>query len=90
MAGCINDIDLCIFIENGCVFGKNCDAALTFDIVGVHDTFGYFLICTEYTALFQKFIHQCCFTVVNMGDDCNISNVFTLCIHVLLPFFLPI
>ena len=52
MSRSVNDIDLCIFINNCSVFGKNGNSTFTFDIVGIHYSFGYFLIFTENTALF--------------------------------------
>ena len=52
MSRSVNDIDLCIFINNCSIFGKNGNSTFTFDIVGIHYSFGYFLIFTENTALF--------------------------------------
>jgi hypothetical protein len=81
MAGSIDDIDFHIFIHNGCIFGKNRYAPFPLDIVGIHDAFGDLLIFPEYAALFQKLIDQRRFTVVNMGDYRNISDIFSCCIH---------
>ena len=51
------------------------------NIIGVHDTFLNFLILAEYTALFQKLVNQSCFTMVNVGDNGYVTDIFTFCFH---------
>ena len=36
------------------------------------------LIGTENAALFQKLVYQCSFTMIDMGDDGNVSYIFSL------------
>ena len=52
VTGSVDDVDFCVFIHNGSVFGKDRDTSFTLNSVAVHDTLGYFLILSEYTALF--------------------------------------
>ena len=47
MARSIDDVDLGIFIGNGGILGQNGDAALTLNIIGVHDAFLNLLIFSE-------------------------------------------
>ena len=83
MTWSIDDIDFYILIMNCGVFGENRNAALTLNIVGVHDTFLDFLVLTENTALFQKLVNKCCFTVIDMGDNGHVTNIFTLGLHII-------
>ena len=51
MSRSIYNIDLYTVVGDGSILGEDCDSTFSFDIVRVHDTFCYFLILTEYTAL---------------------------------------
>ncbi|CDA98224.1 putative uncharacterized protein [Lachnospiraceae bacterium CAG:215] len=88
MSRCVDDVDLCSFVKNCGIFREDRDSAFSLNIVGIHDTFRNFLILAEYTALFEQFIDQCCLTVVDMGDDRNISDVFSFCLHNITLFLL--
>ena len=81
MSGSINDVDLDVTVLYCCILGENGDTALSLDVVRVHDTLSDFLILTEDTALTQQLIYQCSFTVVNMGDDCDVAHVFSSLSH---------
>ena len=81
MAGSVHNIDFGIFVHDRSVFGENGDAAFPFDVVGVHDTFGHGLPFPEYTALFQQFIHQRGFAMIYMGNNGNISDIFSFLPH---------
>ena len=37
----------------------------------------------ENTALFQKLVNKCCFTVIDMGDNGHVTNIFTLGLHII-------
>ena len=76
MSRSVNDIDLCIFINNCSVFGKNGNPSFPFNIAAVHDSFLYLLIGTEDTALSEQLIHQCGFAVVNVRDDRDVAEIF--------------
>ena len=86
MAWGVDNIDFCILIKNSCIFGKNCDTALTLEVVGVHDTLCNFLIGTEYTALFEQLVDQRCFTMVYVRYDRYVSDVFSF--HIALSLYL--
>ena len=47
----VDDIDLHTLVEYGCILGEDGDSSLSLDVIGVHDTLFYFLVCTEYAAL---------------------------------------
>ena len=77
----VNDIDFDTFIMNGGVFGKNGDASFAFNIIGVHDTFLYFLVFAENTTLFKKLVYKSGFAVINVGDNGYVTYVFAFDFH---------
>ena len=81
-----DDVDLGVFIKYSCILGQNRDSTLSLNIVGVHDALFYFLVCTEHTALTQQLVYQGSFTVVYMGNDRNVSDIFSLHLHNCLLF----
>ena len=85
MARGIDDIDLCTFICDSCILRQNRDTTFTLNVIGVHDTFGHLLIGTENAALLEQFIHQGGLSVIDMGDNSNITNILSF--HILLSFF---
>ena len=78
MARGIDDVDLHALVRNGDVLGKDGDAALTFLIVRVQNAFLDFLILTEYVRGPQKTVNQGGFAVVNVGDNCNVTQILLL------------
>ena len=70
----IHDVDVDAFIINGGVLGENGNAALFFKIVGIHDAFSNVLVGGEGTGLMKKFVNKGSFTVVDVGDDGDISK----------------
>ena len=78
----INDVDLCILISNCGVLRKDCDTSLTLDVIRIHDTLCDFLIVTEYTTLLQQFVHEGCLTMIDMGDNCYVSYIFSCNLHI--------
>ena len=81
MSGGVNNIDLDALIINGCIFTQNRDSTLSFNITGVHDSFLYGLVFTEHAALAQQAVDQCRLAVVNVCDDCYISDIFSSLDH---------
>ena len=81
MARGVNDVDFGSFIGYGSVFGEDGDATLSLNIVGVHDALGNLLTFPEHAALLKKLVHKSGFAVVNMGNNCYISDVFSLLLH---------
>ena len=60
---------------NGGVLGKDGDAALTFEVVRIHNTLGHLLVFAEGMGLAQEEIHKRGFAVVNVCDDGDISEI---------------
>ena len=81
MSWCIDDIDFCILVIYSSILRKDSDTSLTLNIIRVHYTFLNFLIGTEYTALFLQLVYQSCFTMVYVGDNGNVSYIFSFCLH---------
>ena len=51
MTWSVDNIDFRILVSNGGIFGKDGNAALPFDIIGVHNALGNLLIFPENAAL---------------------------------------
>jgi len=69
-----DDVDMGVAITNGGILRGNGNATLFFQIVGIHDT--GFHVSTEVVhgaGLFQQFIYQCGFAMINVGDDGDIA-----------------
>ena len=67
--------------SNVLYYDLNRNTTFSFNVVRVHDTFLYRLIFTENTALAKKLVNQSCFTVVNMGNNRHVSDIFSCCFH---------
>ena len=78
MARGVYNIDFCIAVANGGVLGQDGDAALPFQIVGVHDPVHCLLVLPVHTTLLEHFVHQGSLAVVNVGDNGNISQFLVL------------
>ena len=74
MARRVHDVDLAFAIVHGGVLGKNGDAALAFQIVGVHDAVGHSLIGAEGATLPEHGVDQRGLAVVNVGDDGDVAD----------------
>ena len=82
----IDDVDLIVFIMDSGILGENGDAALAFEIAGVHHAVNDRLILTVHAALLEHLIDQRGLAVVNVRDDCNIPNFILR--HTWRPFLL--
>ena len=69
----VHDVDFGVAVTHGGVFRQNRNAALPFEVAGVHHALHDFLIGPVYAALFEHFIHERRFPVVDMGDNGDIS-----------------
>ncbi len=67
--------------RDGGILGKNGDAALAFEVVGIHDAFRHLLVLAEGVTLAQETIHEGGLAVVDVGDDGNISEVSSFYDH---------
>jgi len=72
----IHNIDAVVIPFDRSIFGENGNAALFFLVVGIHKTLSIGVFAIKSPRLAQKFINQSRFTVVNVGDDCNVTQVF--------------
>ena len=66
-------------IVNARDLGEDRDAALAFELVGVHDAVGDGFVVTKNAALLQKSVDQRRLAVVNVRDDRDVSNVGVTC-----------
>ncbi len=84
----VNDVDLGTLVHDGSIFGQDGDTAFPFDIIGVHDALCHCLAFPEYAALSEQPVHQGCLAVIHMGDNSNISYIFSFLIHTCFYAFL--
>ena len=70
----IDDVHAVSFVHHARVLGEDGNAAFAFEVVGVHHAVHNFFTFVESSALFEKLVHQGCFTVVNVGDDGDVSD----------------
>ena len=74
MTGGVDDVDFGVLIMNGRIFGKDGDAALALEVVGVHHAFRHLLVGAERAALLEQLVHQRGLAVVNVRNDGNVSD----------------
>ena len=75
MAGGVHHIDAHITAANGCVFGQDGDAALTLDIVRIHNPLIDLFILPESAALPQHGVHQRGLPVIDVRDDRDVPQI---------------
>ncbi len=75
----VDDVDLRPVIEDRGVLRENGDAALPLELVRVHDALLDFLVGPESAALMEHGVDQSRFPVVDVGDDCEVADVFEGC-----------
>ena len=56
----------------------DCDAPLTFERVGVHDSFGYDLIISKRARLAEHLVDEGGLPVIDVRDDGNITDRHSL------------
>ena len=74
----IDDINLHALVGDGGVFRKDRDAALPLDVARVHDALLHLLVLPERAALTEHSVHQRRLAVIDMRDDGNVSDIFSL------------
>lgn len=50
---------------------------LALQVAGVHHALRYRLVLTEHTALMQQAVDKRRLAMVNVGNDCNIPDIFS-------------
>ena len=71
----VDYVDLDALVLNGDVLGKDGDAALALLVVRVEDALLHLLVGTEGVRRTQELVAQGSLTMVDVGDDCNVSQV---------------
>src|SRR5208282_1717210 len=74
VSGRVDDVDFHAAVEDGRVLGEDGDAALAFEIVGVHDALGDGLVVAEGAALAEHGVDQRGLAVVDVGDDSDVAD----------------
>ena len=74
MAGCIDNVDFYVVIENRGVLGEDGDAALALQFVRVHHSFDVVFVGAKGAALLQHGVDQRGFAVVDVRDDSDVAN----------------
>jgi hypothetical protein len=67
-----------VFPTHRGVFRLDGDALLAFEIHGIHGPFLDLLVLAEGAALLQQAIHESCFAMIDVGDDGDIADVFSV------------
>ena len=78
VAWSVYHIDFYVFISNRSVLAENGDAAFLFKIVAVHDQITSVLVVAKNLGSLQNSIYQGCLTMVNVGNNSDVSNVHNL------------
>ena len=71
----INNVNLDALVLNRDVLCQNGNSALTLLIIGVQNSFLNLLVLAECIGCLEHLVNHGGFTVVNVGDDSNISDV---------------
>ena len=74
VAGGVDDVDLGVLVVDRRVLGQDGDAALFFEVVGVHDALGDGLVGAEGARLTQHGVDEGGLAVVDVGDDGDVAD----------------
>ena len=74
MAGRIHDIDAVFLPADGGILRQNRDSAFSFLVIRVHHPLGNGRARVQRAGLLQQLIHQRCLTVVNMGNNGDVTK----------------
>ena len=79
MARGVNNVNAVLFFafcpRDRRVLLQDGDTALFFQFIGIHGPVKRGRVLTQGARLLQQLVNQCGFTMVNMGDDGDISKV---------------
>ena len=83
MARCVDNIDTVIAMRDGSYLGSNSNTPFALLITTVHDErlLHLGLVIAKCLGLLEQTIDQGRLTVVNVGNNCNISNVLGILCH---------
>ncbi len=74
VAGRVDDVDAMLLPHHRGRFGQNGDAALFFEVVGIHHALGDALVLSEGAGLLEKTVDEGGFAVVDVGDDGDVAQ----------------
>ena len=80
MSGCVDDVDNHVVKTDGRVLGEDGDALFLFEVTGAHNALAGVLVVTKGPGLTEHGVYQRRLSVVNVGDDGNVSNII-LALH---------
>ena len=75
MARGVDDVDAHILPHDRGRLGQNGDAALLFQIVGIHDAFDDALVVAERAGLLQEAVDKSGLAVIDVRDDRDIAEL---------------
>ena len=79
VAGRVDDVDLGVVVVDRGVLGEDGDAALFFEVVGVHDALGDGFVGAEGAGLAEHGVDERGLAVVDVGDDGDVADGFGGC-----------
>ena len=74
VAGRVDDVDARAAVLDGAVLGEDGDAALTLDVVRVHDALAHLLVRGEGAGLLQQAVDERGLAVVDVRDDGDVAD----------------
>ena len=80
MAGGIDDVDAGVVPDQRGRLGENGNAALAFEIVGIHHPFGDALVLAKRARLLQETVDQRGFAVIDVGNDGDVAEFHAACV----------
>ena len=75
VSGSVDDIDFYAVIMYGRILCQNGDTSFSFEVTRVHNARCYLLIFSKRARLFEHTVHERSFAVVDVCDDCNVSQI---------------
>ena len=81
MAGGVDDVDFDAVIAHAGNFGEDGDAALAFQVVGIHDAVDVFLVGAEDAALIEHGVDESGLAMVHVGDDGDVADAGVAAFH---------
>ena len=75
VAGRIDDVDARVLPQDARALGEDGDAPLALEIVGIHGALAHPLVLAERAGLLQELVDQRGLAVVDVGNDCDVSEL---------------
>ena len=72
--GRVDDVDPVVVPVDGRVFRKDSNAALTLQVIGIHDAIRHSGARPEGSGMLQHLVDQCGLTMIDVSDDRNITK----------------